>query len=270
MRLRNPGKLSRRTASVSKRERIKAVTLDLWGTLLVDSPASDDRYKRQRLAGIEAVLKTGGVGVALRDLDRAYDEGGRRLARIWQTWRDVPLSQHVRTLLEELDPDLPGRLAPEIVEALSHAYASPALVVPPAPDDGARSALESLARRGLALGVVSNTMRTPGDVLRQILERFGLLRYFGVLTFSDECGIRKPDPEIFLLTLRQMNVSPEAAVHVGDDLVLDVEGARDAGLRVIRVSGDGRAAGPVKPDAVISRLAELPAALDGLAQCFPA
>ena len=32
---------------------IRAVTLDLWGTLFLDGPASDDRYKRQRLAGIQ-------------------------------------------------------------------------------------------------------------------------------------------------------------------------------------------------------------------------
>ncbi len=68
---------------------IKAVTLDFWGTLLFDSPATDESYKRQRLVGIERILKKAGVKVALRDLDRAYEESGRRLAQIWQTRRDV-------------------------------------------------------------------------------------------------------------------------------------------------------------------------------------
>ena len=31
---------------------IKAVTIDLWGTLVVDSPATDERYRRERLAGL--------------------------------------------------------------------------------------------------------------------------------------------------------------------------------------------------------------------------
>jgi putative hydrolase of the HAD superfamily len=84
------------------------------------------------------------------------------------------------------------------------------------------------------------------------------------LTFSDECGIRKPDPDIFHLALRQVGVLPEQAVHVGDDPVLDVEGARDAGMRVIQVAPTGRATGPVKPDAVVTGLGELPAALDRL------
>jgi putative hydrolase of the HAD superfamily len=104
-------------------------------------------------------------------------------------------------------------------------------------------------------------MRTPGEVVRQVLDKAGLLPLFRVLTFSDECGIRKPASEIFLRTLKDLDVPLEAAVHVGDDAILDVEGARDVGMAVIQVSPDGRATAPVKPDAVIRHLGELPAAL---------
>ena len=104
-------------------------------------------------------------------------------------------------------------------------------------------------------------MRTPGEVVRQVLDKAGLLPLFRVLTFSDECGIRKPASGIFLRTLKDLDVLPEAAVHVGDDAILDVEGARDVGMAVIQVSPDGRAMAPVKPDAVIRHLGELPAAL---------
>jgi putative hydrolase of the HAD superfamily len=145
--------------------------------------------------------------------------------------------------------------------ALIRAYASPALVAPPAVDQGARAALEALAANGALLAVVSNTMRTPGEVVRQILDQSGLLPLFRVLTFSDECGIRKPARAIFLRTLEELGVPAEHAVHVGDDSILDVEGARDAGMGAIQVTPDGRATAPVKPDAVIRHLGELPAAL---------
>ena len=167
-------------------------------------------------------------------------------------------------VLEAVDPELPGRLPAGALDELVDAYACPALRVPPAADGGAPAAIAALARRGLALAVVSNTMRTPGRVLKAVLDRSGLLAPFSVLTFSDECGIRKPDPEIFLLTLRGLGIAPAEAVHVGDDPVLDVEGARDAGMRVVQVGPGGRAIGPVKPDAVIASLGELPAALDRL------
>jgi putative hydrolase of the HAD superfamily len=243
---------------------IHAVTFDCWGTLLLDSPASDERYTPWRLAGLERILRSIGVEAPRHELNQAHDVAGRWLARAWQQHRDVPVSQHVGKILDTLDPTLPQRLTPKVLSALIDAYASPALRVPPAVDLGARSALETLARRGLTLGVVSNIMRTPGSVLRQILDRSGLLAPLKVLTFSDECGIRKPDPEIFRRTLRQMGVAPEDAVHVGDDPILDVEGARDAGMAVIQVTPDGRATAPVKPDAVISGLRDLPVALDRL------
>lgn len=245
---------------------IKTVTVDFWGTLLLDSPASDDRYKRQRLAGIETILKEAGVSVFPRDLDWAYDESGRRLVKIWQTCRDVPVRDHVTALLGALDPELSARLAPEAIGDLVQAYSMPALVAPPAVDEGAKAALERLAAAGLTLCVVSNTMRTPGRVLRKILDHYALLTLFRVLTFSDECGIRKPDPEIFHLTLRQAGALPEEAVHVGDDPVLDVEGARNAGMGVIQVTAAGRAVGPTTPDAIITRLSQLPAALGRLRQ----
>jgi putative hydrolase of the HAD superfamily len=85
-----------------------------------------------------------------------------------------------------------------------------------------------------------------------------------VVTFSDACGIRKPDPEIFRLTLRQVGVAPDQAVHVGDDPVLDVKGPKDAGMRAIHLAARGGFKGRPRPDAVILRLDELPDAVGAL------
>jgi len=243
---------------------IRAVTLDVWGTLFLDGPGSDERYKRQRLAGMQAGLAGLGMAVAPAEMERAYVATGRWLGSLWQVNRDASVREHVVTLLEAVEPALSDRLSDESMAALIRAYASPILVAPPAIDPGARVALETLAAEGVRLAVVSNTMRTPGEVVRQVLAQSELLPLFQVLTFSDECGIRKPAPAIFRLTLEALGVPPEDAVHVGDDPILDVEGARDAGLRVIQVTPDGRATAPVKPDVVIRHLGELPAALGQL------
>lgn len=244
---------------------IRAVTVDFWGTLIFDPPSGDDRYMQKRLADFERILAGVGIPVSRRVLERAYEESARRIGQIWLTNRDVPVQQHVAALLEAVDPELPKRLGPGVMATLVHAYANPALLVPPTPDQSAKAALTTLAAQGVVLCVVSNTMRTPGFVLRKILDRYGLLAPFKLLTFSDECGVRKPAPEIFHLTLRQVGVAPEEAVHVGDDPVLDVQGARDAGMRVIQVASEPRATLSRKPDATIRRLGELPAALSLLA-----
>jgi HAD superfamily hydrolase (TIGR01509 family) len=242
--------------------KIRTITIDFWGTLLFDGPASDERYKRWRMGDFEKIL--GGIGVRAtpQGLDRAYEKCGSFLARVWSDCRDVPAEAHVRTILDAIDPGLGDRLSPETRTALLDAYAGPALTVPPTVDDGARTALETLCSQGYILAVVSNTMRTPGVTLRKLLERYRLLGCFKHTTFSDEVGIRKPDPEIFHLTLRAVGGEPESAVHVGDDMVLDVHGARAAGMRVIHVSRAAPTAlGPPGPDGVIPRLALLPTAI---------
>jgi putative hydrolase of the HAD superfamily len=243
---------------------IKAVTLDFWGTLLFDGPGADEDYRRPRLLGLERVLRDARIPVSVHDLESAYEESSGRLRDVWQRRQDVAVQEHVSGLLEALHPSLPQRVSPELLAALVDAYASPALRVPPAFDPGAKEALEELAARGLTLCVVSNVLRTPGAVLRKLLAGQGLLGLFQVLTFSDECGVRKPDPEIFRLTLRQIGVAPAHAVHVGDDPVLDVQGARDAGMRAIHVAAPRPARPRVKPDAVIPDLGQLPGALRAL------
>jgi HAD superfamily hydrolase (TIGR01509 family) len=241
---------------------IKAVTFDFWGTLLLDSPSADERYKQQRLSGLAAVLNAMGVRVSPADLDRAYGASGRELQRRWRAQRDIPVEKAVEAILRSINRSLPEAIGPTGITELVRVYATPPLAVPPTFDPGAGDALRELKLRGMSLGLVSNTMRTPGAVLRKILERRGLLDYFSVITFSDECGIRKPDPEIFRMTLEQIGVAPAEAVHVGDDPVLDVEGAKAAGMRVIQMHIEGCEPPAQSPDGTITRLDELPRALD--------
>jgi len=219
------------------------------------------------MADFETILGGFGVKVAAAALDRAYDDSASYLGRLWAKNRDVAVDEHVRAILGALDGKLPARVPADVMRALIDAYARPILMVPPAVDDGARLALERLRAQGLTLAIVSNTMRTPGATLRALLERFGLLASFAHATFSDEVGVRKPDAEIFALTLRALHVEPSAAVHVGDDPILDVLGARRAGLRTIQVTGaPPEALGDEPPDAAIRSLAGLPEAIARLAE----
>jgi len=243
---------------------IKAVTIDLWGTVVVDSPSTDERYRRERLAGLETTLLRFGFRVPAADLARAYSESGRHLARIWRRWRDVPVERHVTLLLQAVDPALPGRVGAEAIIALTTAYSSPALLAPPSLDEGTGRVLEALRDRDIAVGLVSNTLRTPGEVLRTILKRQGVLNRFAATVFSDECGVRKPDPAIFDIALERLGMDRKEVVHVGDDPILDVEGARAAGLRVVQLAPGQGWASRYTPDAVIERLRDLPGVLADL------
>ena len=217
------------------------------------------------MADFATILAGFGVKVTAVVLDRAYEESAGFLGRLWAQNKDVPVTEHVRAILAAVDAQLPAHLPDEAMPAFVDAYTRPALLVPPAVDEGARPALAQLRARGVTLALVSNTMRTPGVALRKVLAGYGVLEYFAHTTFSDEVGIRKPDPAIFALTLRALQVDAAAAVHVGDDPILDVLGARRAGLRVVQVtSASLKALGAQRPDAVVPSLATLPEAIAGL------
>jgi putative hydrolase of the HAD superfamily len=246
---------------------LRVVTVDLWGTLLFEPPGSDDRHKPRRLAELQRILEQAGVAAPAAALDRGYRECAGFLNQLWLQNRDVPVEDHVRVILQAVDPDAPKRLPAGTFQALADAYACAILGAPPALAEGAPAVLESVARQGYTLCLVSNTMRTPGRALREVLRQYGVLDHFAHLTFSDECGVRKPEPEIFRRTLAAVGVTAAEAIHVGDDPLLDVEGARRAGMRVIQVTAERPAwFGRQRPHATIPALAALPEAVAKLAR----
>jgi putative hydrolase of the HAD superfamily len=94
--------------------------------------------------------------------------------------------------------------------------------------------LESLRERGLKTGLVANSWPDPARILRADAEALGLAARLDTLTFSDDAGTRKPAPEIFLHACSKLGVAPEAALFVGDDLVDDVQGAANVGMRTVQ------------------------------------
>lgn len=62
------------------------------------------------------------------------------------------------------------------------------------------------------------------------LGRIGLRHLFADCVTAREFGLAKPAPEIFLEACRRLDLAPGSVLHVGDDPLLDVHGARTAGL----------------------------------------
>lgn len=170
-----------------------------------------------------------------------------------------------------LDQDLARELA-----VIDHRGFSESITVPAATLD----VLEELASRGLAMGLVSNITLAP-ELLHADLRAFGLAPYLCAVAFSSEVGWRKPDGRIFAHALEQLGTTASQAAFVGDRLWDDIAGAGRAGmatvltrefrdelegperLEALRIGEDALAR--IRPDLVISRLEELPGALDLLA-----
>jgi putative hydrolase of the HAD superfamily len=83
-----------------------------------------------------------------------------------------------------------------------------------------------IKQAGFRLGILSNM----GDgVLDYLRPRFSWLSQFDWLTWSCELGVVKPDPAIYLHTVKKLNVSPERALFI-DNLQKNIDGAEAIGL----------------------------------------
>ena len=58
----------------------------------------------------------------------------------------------------------------------------------------------------------------------------GMKPYFETLTVSEEVGVKKPNPEIFLYALRKAHATAEESLVIGDEMAVDIDGARAAGI----------------------------------------
>lgn len=107
-------------------------------------------------------------------------------------------------------------------------------------------------------GVVSVAALSNGDQAQQEakVSRTGLGRYLDVVLTSDQLGVAKPDPRIFILACHHLGVPPEAVVYVGDRLEVDAVAASTAGLRGVWLNRTGQQGVPGVE--VIDSLAQLP------------
>lgn len=101
------------------------------------------------------------------------------------------------------------------------------------PDTAA--ALAELKRQGLELGIISNFDSRLFAVLRGL----GIAEVFDTVTISSLTRAAKPAPKIFHRALEKHAVDPEEALHVGDSIRDDVEGARKAGLHAVLLDRQG-------------------------------
>ena len=58
----------------------------------------------------------------------------------------------------------------------------------------------------------------------------GMKPYFETLTVSEEVGVKKPNPEIFHYALRKANATAEESLMIGDEMAVDIDGARLVGI----------------------------------------
>ena len=90
-------------------------------------------------------------------------------------------------------------------------------------------ALGRIRNSGLPTGLISN-VNSSG---RALADSMGLTGHIDFAITSGDAGAEKPHPAIFHAALSKAGVRPAEAIHVGDQIESDIEGARSAGIRPV-------------------------------------
>lgn len=232
--------------------RFRAVIFDLGGTLriaLKDEPHM--RHARRKMAEIA------GTSLPPEEFFRLVEER-------YEPYRKWALTENREAGDEELWcrwllPDCDrSRIAP-VCHELSYQYRQTQgrrVIV-----DGGVRVVKTLHERGYRLGIVSNLI---GETeVPDWLEESGLGPCFSSVVLSSVCGLRKPDPEIYRIALRELGVEAGECVSVADNAKRDITGAVEAGIGCSILFNSPEKKHPLefgdgpRPDAVIQTFPEL-------------
>lgn len=128
-----------------------------------------------------------------------------------------------------------GGSSPELAERLLDLLGRELESVRPMP--GARSVLAFLDRRGMKLGLITNS----ASPYREPLDRLGLAETFDRIVFSCDSGARKPAPSLYLGALEALGLEADETLMVGDSLANDVRAPEAIGVRGLLVGASARA-----------------------------
>lgn len=257
-------------------EGIRAVALDIYGTLLISeagdvSSGSNERNLEamllvcERLDGIpdpSSLLEEFESAVSLR-LSQARLEGvAYPEVEIREVWREI------------LTRRLPGAPAPDLIEEVAVVYECASNPVWPMP--GATELLKVLTRSGLKLGIISNaqfyTPMVMEELFRKSLPDLGFSEDWSTFSYTLREG--KPSPAIYEKSKEgacELGLSPDEVLYVGNDMRKDILPAASVGYRTCLFAGDVRSLrlgeGGLEEanqiaDAVVTELGQIPGLLE--------
>ncbi len=240
--------------------RYRAVLFDLFGTLLRFDPASlpemsvEGRRMRSTLPlwhdlVDEALPDVGGERFAAAVLAASEELDRERVA----TGIERPSRERFRRALVRAGcaPDVAVELSPACARAHMRAIAD-ATRFPPEH----AALLDDVAARH-AVGVITNFDDTAAAYA--ILARHRILMRAGTVVVSEAVGLRKPNPTLVRIALRDVDVAPSDAVMVGDHPHEDVGAATAAGVDAIWIDhhNKGVARDAPAPRYVIKQLTDM-------------
>lgn len=200
---------------------LRAVFFDVDDTLL----PTTEFARRARMAAIRGMREAG--------LDHPFDDLLRELEEVIAEFSSNYSHHFDKLLLRVPRPAYEG-VNPALIVAAGvvayHRTKHDELAAYP----GARALLRRLAATDLVRGVI-----TAGWEVKQAekLIRLGVTPFLsrGAVFISDQIGISKPNPKLYLAACDAVGVAPSDAIYVGDNPLHDIVPAGEIGMTTVRV-----------------------------------
>lgn len=212
--------------------KFRALSLDLWFTLLYYAPERDGQWREDRARLLRDSLRArDGQLLVLDRVQQAIDSVHSRL----RTERREPITLDPEELIPLYAKALNAEPAVPLTE-FARVYSSVGLEEhPPIANPEAVALVKALAARKIPVIAITNTARRGSTWRDYLRDQLGL--EFRHVVSSCDCGAAKPDPAIFREAARRTGLAPGEILHVGDSWKLDVEGALRAGFGAILYRG---------------------------------
>lgn len=208
------------------------ICIDFWNTL-VRATSNGEIRRRVRHDALARLAAAYDKRITEQLVQKANTLASERFDEIWYGEQRTPTTlELVQIIMDHLNLQ-PTR---EELQDLVVAYQDSLLAGPPELVNGIHEALGELSRMA-PLTIISDTMYSPGRVLRAFLEEKGLGQFFSFYVFSDETGVSKPHPKAYRTALEYAKADPARSWHIGDIQKTDILGAKGVGMNAILFTG---------------------------------
>ena len=207
---------------------IKAIFFDWFNTLATFEPPREELYSQAfQEFGIELPLKDVLRGTLIAD-QYYFAENAKSPVRERSPQEQAEVfSYYPKAILAEAGVNAPSELPLKIIRKLMQRFKDINIVL----FDDVLSTLETLKGKKLSLGLLTNAEKT----VVSICDKLGLNAYLDFVVTSEDVGVEKPKPAIFLAALERAGVKSSEAIHVGDQYNMDVVGARGVGINPVLI-----------------------------------
>jgi len=203
---------------------LKGVFFDLYGTLLI--PKKSKKAWKNWFITFYRLMKIYGLKFSKRDFSNECNEFFSRAEPKEYIEGLTIYENKIRSFAIDLNLHLEKseikKIANECVKAW-HEYIK---------IDPESLPLLEVLRNKKSLALITNFDHPP--YIYSVLSNYKLTKYFESITISGEIGFKKPDPQIFHITLKKMGLEPNEVVFIGDSKE-DIEGANNANIKPILI-----------------------------------